>query len=521
MKKVLSVLLVLVMLAVVFFGFGNTYTVIKANSLPGKLGLMPSWQYRFNVPHISLKNINADELPSSVDLSNMLPPVGDQGQQGSCVAWAVGYYYKTFTEHKEQNWDVTTNAHQFSPAFIYNQINGGNDNGSTFQDAFQLLEDKGCDTLKIFPYNDQDYTTQPTQDQLNLAVPFKIENYGNLFYGRYVNSLVAPSKNWHWEGTPLSDRDIDDLKGILANGSVFVIGIPVFATWYRSDFGPNDYIHYVPSDGEVTFYGYHAVTLVGYDDMVHGGAFRMVNSWSTSWGDNGYTWITYDWIKQCAEEGWSMTELSPDFTVKVTSPNGGETYNSGDSCTIKWNSSDAGGGNAEFAKYASLYYIQNNTIHSIATNINNTGSYVWNIPSNVQGNIKVRVKIMDDTYTELATDDSDSTFTINSNSSNPPTVTLTYPNGGETLTAGDTINVTWTIDGDTSQIDHISVDYTTDNGATWHYAFSLSSGFSSSMSHPWTLPNVDSSQCKLRIGLVRTDHSLSVDKSDSTFTIQP
>ncbi|MGC8789542.1 MAG: hypothetical protein ACP5QM_06460, partial [Caldisericum sp.] len=86
--------------------------------------------------------------------------------------------------------------------------------------------------------------------------------------------------------------------------------------------------------------------------------------------------------------------------------------------------------------------------------------------------------------------------------------------------AGSTINVTWTVSGDLTNISRISVDYTTDNGATWNYAFSVSSGFSSSMSKSWTVPNVSSTQCKLRIGLVRKDNSVSVDYSDNVFTIK-
>ncbi len=54
----------------------------------------------------------------SVDLSSQMPPVGDQGQQGSCTAWAIGYYQKTHYEWLEHNWDVFQTSHQFSPAFI-------------------------------------------------------------------------------------------------------------------------------------------------------------------------------------------------------------------------------------------------------------------------------------------------------------------------------------------------------------------------------------------------------------------
>ena len=34
-------------------------------------------------------------LPSSVDLTKKFPPIGDQGQYGTCVAWASSYNLKT------------------------------------------------------------------------------------------------------------------------------------------------------------------------------------------------------------------------------------------------------------------------------------------------------------------------------------------------------------------------------------------------------------------------------------------
>jgi hypothetical protein len=102
----------------------------------------------------------------------------------------------------------------------------------------------------------------------------------------------------------------------------------------------------------------------------------------------------------------------------------------------------------------------------------------------------------------------------------PPAIHLTQPNGGEVLTGGSSYSVQWTISGDLTKINRISVDYTTDNGAKWYYIFSVSSGFSTSMSKSWTVPNVSSTLCKLRVGLVRTDNTISVDYSDSVFTIQ-
>ena len=46
-----------------------------------------------------------DFLPQAVDLSRYMPPVGDQGKQGSCVGWATAYaaraYYAEQIEHRD------------------------------------------------------------------------------------------------------------------------------------------------------------------------------------------------------------------------------------------------------------------------------------------------------------------------------------------------------------------------------------------------------------------------------------
>jgi uncharacterized protein YvpB len=47
----------------------------------------------------------------------------------------------------------------------------------------------------------------------------------------------------------------------------------------------------------------HAMVVTGYDDT-HS-AFRIMNSWGTGWGDNGFAWIDYDFfVKSVVGEGY-------------------------------------------------------------------------------------------------------------------------------------------------------------------------------------------------------------------------
>src|ERR1700712_476353 len=59
-------------------------------------------------------------LPESANLQKFAPAVGNQGQQGSCVAWSSAYAARTIVEAARTGQDP--NALKFSPSFLYNQI---------------------------------------------------------------------------------------------------------------------------------------------------------------------------------------------------------------------------------------------------------------------------------------------------------------------------------------------------------------------------------------------------------------
>jgi hypothetical protein len=104
-------------------------------------------------------------LPSSVDnsLSQYFPPIRSQGGQGSCTAWAAGYYYSTYTQARDENLVVSdgNNAHIHSPAFLYPLVNWGNDGGAYTFEVVTRLTEVGCSSWASKPYDQNDYTTWP------------------------------------------------------------------------------------------------------------------------------------------------------------------------------------------------------------------------------------------------------------------------------------------------------------------------------------------------------------------------
>ncbi len=178
-------------------------------------------------------------LATKVDLTSLMPPVGDQGKQGSCTAWAVGYATKSMQEKIDQGWGYSNN-HLFSPSYIYNQINGGNDNGAFISDALNLVVNQGICTLNRMSYNQNDYLTQPSQTARNQASHYKaLMWYYTLNYGD-VNTIKTVLDEWR---TPV-------VTGIAVGTDLFQLNNST-----NKVYDTLDYSH-----------GGHAITLVGYDD---------------------------------------------------------------------------------------------------------------------------------------------------------------------------------------------------------------------------------------------------------------
>ena len=206
------------------------------------------------------------DMPSSFDLSSLLPPIRSQGQQGSCVSWAISYYMKSLQEKIEFGMDFTT-ENVTSPAYTYNQITQGNCTGTQLVETLELLKNKGVCTWSSFPYLDTDCNTQPGPAEDDQALQNRISDYKCLS----------------------GDNMVNEMKGLINQQT------PIITSAYlSSEFGKVDNFGLTAYREHVVDYSLercHAMLVVGYSDNYN--AFKVVNSWGTDWGDDGFVWIDY------------------------------------------------------------------------------------------------------------------------------------------------------------------------------------------------------------------------------------
>lgn len=282
-----------------------------------RTGLLPASQETLNSikttsDNTDSTNLQASSLPTATDWSESqyFPPIGNQDDEGSCTAWAVAYYLKTFQEAKEHSWNLSgasweggSDGHPspeyqnktFSPDFVYHQINGGVDGGSTFVDAFNLINQIGASTWETMPYSDTDFTSFPSEVAWREAPLYR--------------TATGP-----WGFNLTEEWSISALKEYLADEKLFVIGVDANEYSNLRELNSTEGEIWVNSSLESDTYN-HANTIVGYNDSItynesgeiDSGAFRVANSWGEDWSSNndGKYWISYDAMKNLPYD-WAL-----------------------------------------------------------------------------------------------------------------------------------------------------------------------------------------------------------------------
>jgi hypothetical protein len=231
-----------------------------------------------------------DPLPEAANLRKYAPTVGNQGHQGSCVAWSSAYAARTIEEAARTGADP--NSLRFSPSFLYNQIGLENCDGSYIERAMEFMTRSGSVPYSQFPYDDQDCSKQPDQQLLEEARQYKMRGFNRLTPGDRNNVI-----------------DLHAIKENISQGAPVVIGMQVGGSYMQNMMG-KDLWEPTAEDRSMLGFGGHAQCVVAYDDRKYGGAFLIMNSWGTEWGDNGFAWVRYPDFKHFVREAYGIEPMA-------------------------------------------------------------------------------------------------------------------------------------------------------------------------------------------------------------------
>lgn len=237
----------------------------------------------------------AAALPTSVNLVAQMPPIRDQAQRGTCVAFAALAAYEHFLK-KNEHGEI-----DLSEQFLYwacKQHDGiPTTEGTWLRVAFARLYQDGVCLEETWPYN-------PT------PIP------GNEGQGPPTGGAVLEAMTYRVASyVTLGARAVDDLKQALASGRCVPFSVPVYNTLMKNPQAMKTGTIPNPVPGELPVGG-HAMCLVGYEDVpgnpgLGGGRFIVRNSWGANFGfasayGPGYGTISYAYIARLGKEAFAL-----------------------------------------------------------------------------------------------------------------------------------------------------------------------------------------------------------------------
>jgi hypothetical protein len=235
-------------------------------------------------------------LNPTASLKKYCPTPGYQ-YKGTCTAFACAYAARTIIEARYQGWTdktVISNA-VFSPGFAYKvtEPDRPHCDGSLPSQVLGNMQKYGVPKKKDFP--EECGAAYPNATAFNKAAAYKIAGYVKLF----DSEANAKTK-------------VQMVKKSLAEDNPVVIAMICPNSFDNAKWvwKPTESPH---STVEGRQHGRHALCVVGYDDNQAGGAFEILNSWGTGWGNQGFIWIKYTDFADFVYQGF---EVLPSLTPK-------------------------------------------------------------------------------------------------------------------------------------------------------------------------------------------------------------
>lgn len=203
-------------------------------------------------------------LPKIFSLRSFADAPQHQGTRPFCVSWAIT---EAWTIQKRA---TKKNKILFSSAFLIHHLHKSTyDQPVSIHQGLMLLKQKGLLS------NYDSYLLPPTlQDSLR-ALENRISGFGAFFDNRFRHQTPEVDKRF-WQ----------TIKLLISQHQPVIVGLEVNEDFQKGSLG----IWQGCKLGEKTLK--HAVCIIGYNDEKK--VFEIMNSWGTTWADNGFGRISYD-----------------------------------------------------------------------------------------------------------------------------------------------------------------------------------------------------------------------------------
>jgi len=226
----------------------------------------------------------------NVNGTNWLGPVMNQGNCGSCVAFAaIATLEATYRINSALPWLAPT----FSTQQLFNCGGGSCDFGWRPGNAASILKNKGVVDSACAPY-ESGSTGRDVQCKKQFC-----QNQTERTYK--IADSTSPS---FWGGSATK------VKNALKKGPL-VTTLTVYEDFLFYSSG----IYKSVSKHSV---GGHAVSLVGFND--EGRYWIVRNSWGSDWGENGFIRVSYDDKSGIADNTWAYQTTPEDNYISIQSP---------------------------------------------------------------------------------------------------------------------------------------------------------------------------------------------------------
>ena len=235
-------------------------------------------------------------LPKKVDNRKWCSPIKDQGEIGACTAFAAVGMYEYY---QKKGFGKYIDG---SELFIYkaerNMLNWKGDTGAYIRTAMGALALFGVPPSKHYPYDASKYDAEP---------PAFVYSYGQSFQALTYYRLDPLGTS--------GDQVLANIKKQVLAGLPVMMGFTCYTSLDHDKTSDSGEIPY-PGKKESVLGG-HAVMIAGYDDdnvvinpldnTRKKGALIIRNSWGKNWGDDGYGYIPYEYVKRyLASDFWCI-----------------------------------------------------------------------------------------------------------------------------------------------------------------------------------------------------------------------